>query len=217
MGRAPRAPQWPLHGAEAHGDRLPIRVSDLATGDLQYPYADLPILVAYCAPRRRNLLVRPRFDSRWGSRTFRRIFQGDAAIRDRLATYSLHVHHHLGLPRRDLFAGLPLHPLDGRFTGAVPLARAQGRSPHVQNEYVQRHPETVDLDHHWTVPAGARWHALPPVWRFRVRHHVQPRPGGCYCRLPGILRKWMFHEHARLWRRALQAAAPRHAPELLRR
>ena len=29
--------------------------------------------------------------------------------------------------------------------------------------------------------------------------------------------QWMFHEHARLWRRALQAAPPRHAPEFLQR
>ena len=50
--------------------------------------------------------------------------QDGAAVRDRLATYSLHVHHHLGRRRRNLFAGLPLHPLDGRFTRAVPLARA---------------------------------------------------------------------------------------------
>ena len=101
--------------------------------------------------------------------------------------------------------------------GLYPSRGLKRRSPHVQNESIERHPETVDLDHHWTIPAGARWHALPPVWRLRVRHHVQPRPGGCHCRLPGILRQWMFHEHARLWRRALQAAPARHAPEFLRR
>ena len=35
--------------------------------------------------------------------------------------------------------------------------------------------------------------------------------------LPSVLLQWMFHEHARLWRRALQAAPPRYAPEFLRR
>ena len=35
--------------------------------------------------------------------------------------------------------------------------------------------------------------------------------------LPSFLLQWMFHEHARLWRRAPQAAPPRYAPEFLRR
>src|SRR5208282_4233871 len=107
--------------------------------------------------------------------------------------------------------------LDCRFAGAVPLARAQGRSPHVQNKNNERCSETVDLDHHWAVPARARWHALPAVRCLGVRPPVQPRPGACYRRLPGVLVEWMFHEHARLWRRAPQAAPARHAPEFLQR
>ena len=43
---------------------------------------------------------------------------------------SLHVHHHLGRRGRDLCTGLSVHPLDRRFAGALPLARAQGRPPH---------------------------------------------------------------------------------------
>ena len=61
---APARLQRPLHGAEAHGDRVPVRVSDLAAGDPQRPYADLPILLAHCGPHRRDLLVRPRLSTR---------------------------------------------------------------------------------------------------------------------------------------------------------
>ena len=61
-------------------------------------------------------------------------FQGDATVRDHLASDALRVHHHLGRRRRDLFAELPVHPLDGRFAGAVPVARTEGRSPPLQNE-----------------------------------------------------------------------------------
>ena len=116
---------------------------------------------------------------------FRSLFQGDATFRDRLAPEPLRVHHHLGHRHSDLLAGLPLHPLHGRFAGTVSLAGTQGRSPHVQNEEDERHPETVDLDHHGAVPASARRRALPAVGRLGVRRHVQPRPGACHCRLPG--------------------------------
>ena len=101
--------------------------------------------------------------------------------------------------------------------GLYPSRGLRGALLMYRMKTIERHPETVDLDHHWAVPEGARWHALPAVWRLRVRRHVQPRPGGCYRRLPGVLVQWMFHEHARLWRRALQAAPARHAPEFLRR
>ena len=67
VGRSSRAPQRPLHGAEAHRDRLPVRVSDLATGDLQLPYADLPILLAHRGPHRRHLLALPRLSTRRSS------------------------------------------------------------------------------------------------------------------------------------------------------
>ena len=60
VGRSSRAPQRPLHGAEAHGERLPVRLSDLATGDPQRPDADLRVLLAQRGPRRRDLVVRPR-------------------------------------------------------------------------------------------------------------------------------------------------------------
>ena len=50
--------------AEAHGDRLPVRLSDLATGDPQRPYADIPILLAHCGSHRRDLLARPRLSAR---------------------------------------------------------------------------------------------------------------------------------------------------------
>ena len=64
----------------------------------------------------------------------------------------------------DLDAGLPLHPLHGWRTGAVPVTRAPGRAPHVQDEPDERHPATVDLDHHRAVPASARRCALPAGW-----------------------------------------------------
>ncbi len=108
-------------------------ISGLVVGDPQHSDAGLPVLLAQRGSHRRDSVVRPRLDSGWRRRAFRRIFQGDAAARDRLAPHRLLVHHHLGHRRRDLFAGLPLHPLHGCFAGAVPLARAQGRSPHVQN------------------------------------------------------------------------------------
>jgi len=37
----------------------PVRVSDLATGDPQPPYADIPVLLAHCGPHRRDLPARP--------------------------------------------------------------------------------------------------------------------------------------------------------------
>ncbi len=40
--------------------------------------------------------------------------------------------------------------------GLYPSRGLQGRSPHVPNAYNEPHPETVDLDHHRAVPAGAR-------------------------------------------------------------
>ena len=60
LGRSSRAPQWPLHAAETHSDRLPVRLSDLATGDPQRPYADIPILLAHRGSHRRDLLDRAR-------------------------------------------------------------------------------------------------------------------------------------------------------------
>ena len=45
---------------EAHVERLPVRVSDLVTGDPQPPYADIPVLLAHSGPHRRDLLARPR-------------------------------------------------------------------------------------------------------------------------------------------------------------
>ena len=54
-----RAPQWPLHAAEAHGDRLPVRLSDLATGDPQRPYADIPILLVGHVPPRSLISTTP--------------------------------------------------------------------------------------------------------------------------------------------------------------
>ena len=126
VGRSSRAPQRPLHGAQAHGEHLPVRASDLATGDPQHPDAGLHILLAQCGPHRRDPVVRPRPHTRRRSRAFRRVFQGDAAVRDRLAPDPLRVHHHLGHHRRDLFAGLPLHPLHGRFAGAVPRRAGSG-------------------------------------------------------------------------------------------
>ena len=152
-----------------------------------------------------------------GGELSERIFQGDAAVRDRLVPGSLLVHRHLAHRRRDLrcwaassYAGRPFR------RACIPRA-GSGRSPPVQNEADERHPETVDLEHHRAVPEGSRRRALPAVWRLRVRRHVQHRPGGCYRRLPGFLLQRMFHQHARLWRRALQAAPPRYAPEFLRR
>ena len=69
----------------------------------------------------------------------------------------------------------------------------------------------VDLDHHRAVPARTRWCALPAPGCLGMRLHVQPRPGACQCRLPGVLVQWLFHEHARLWRRAHKASPARHA------
>ena len=101
--------------------------------------------------------------------------------------------------------------------GLYPSRGLKGCSSHVQNEENERHPETVDLDHHGAVPAGACRRALPAVGCLGVRRHVQPRPGACHCRLPDVLVEWMLYEHARLWCRALQAAPARHAPEFFQR
>ncbi len=161
---APRAPQRPLHGAEAHGEHLPVHLSDLVTGDPQHPGAGIHILLAQCSPRSRDLVVCARLHTRWRSGAFRSLFQGDATFRDRLAPGPLRVHHHLGHRHSDLLAGLPLHSLHGRFAGTVSLAGVEGRSPHVQNEEDERHPEIVDLDHHGAVPASARRRALPAGW-----------------------------------------------------
>ena len=125
------------------------------------------------------------------------------------------VRHHLGQPRRDLNAGLPLHPLHGWRTGAVPVTRAPGRAPHVQDESDERHPATVDLDHHRAVPASARRCALPARWGLGMRPHGQSRPGARQRRLSSVLVPSGLHEHARLRRRALEAAAARVAQGFL--
>jgi hypothetical protein len=39
-----------LHGAKAHGEHLPVRPSDLVTGDPEHPDADIHILLAQCSP-----------------------------------------------------------------------------------------------------------------------------------------------------------------------
>ena len=66
--------------------------------------------------------------------------------------------------RRDLCAGLPVHPLHCRRSRALSLARTQRRAPDAPNEQDERHPEAVDLDDHGPVPAGARWHATTGEW-----------------------------------------------------
>ena len=49
-------------------------------------------------PDRRHPVARPRPHTGRRSRAFRRVFQGGAAVRDRLAADPLRVHHHLGSP-----------------------------------------------------------------------------------------------------------------------
>jgi hypothetical protein len=64
---------------------------------------------------------------------------------------------------RGLSAELPLHPLDGGFAGVVSVARAPGRSPPLPIEQNERHPGTVDLDHHRAVPAALAGMRFPRV------------------------------------------------------
>ena len=54
------APHRPLHGAQAHRERLSLHPSDLAAGNPEHPHAGLRILFAQCDPHRRDLVVRRR-------------------------------------------------------------------------------------------------------------------------------------------------------------
>ena len=78
-------------------------------------------------------------------------------------------------------------------------------------------PETVDLDHHRTIPAGACGHALSAPGRVRMRRHVQSGPRACHGGLAGVLVQWLLHEHARLRRGVPQVAPARHAAKFLQR
>ncbi len=118
VGGSSRAPQRPLRRAQAHGAQLPVRAPDLVAGDLQHPDAGLHILLAQRGPHFCDLVAYQRPITRRRRRAFRRVLQGDAALRDRLAPGPLRVRHHLGHRRRDLFAGLSLHPLHGRVARA---------------------------------------------------------------------------------------------------
>ena len=68
----------------------------------QRPDADLHLLLAQSASRRRHPVARAQPHTGRRSRACRRVFQGGAAIRDRLAPDALRVHHHLGRRRRRL-------------------------------------------------------------------------------------------------------------------
>ena len=134
VGRGSRAPQRSLHEAQAPGDDLPIRGSDLAAGEPQHPHANHHVFLSQRRPCRGDLVVRPRFHARGRHRVSRLIFQDGAAVRGRLESDDRRIHHDLGHDRRYLLAGLPLHSLHGHFAGTVPIARPQGSSPDVQND-----------------------------------------------------------------------------------
>ena len=163
--------------------------------------------------RRRDPVVCPRFHADRRRRRVQQLLQRDAAVRNHRVPNALHLHYRLAHHRRYLVAGLPLHSLHGRVARAAQCARTQWRAPHVPNAQAQQHPAAVDLDYHRAILAGARRHALHAVGRVRVRRDVQPRPRGRHRRRAGVLVKWLFHEHARLRRRAPHVAPSRHAAE----
>ena len=193
--------------AEAHGERLPDTRLRLAAGDLNVLmqiFLFFAVIVVPAPPRSCGL---PAISSRWPIADLPgELLQGDAAVRDRLAPGPLHVCHSLGHHCRDLLAGLPLHSLDGRFAGAAPSRGLNG----ALLMYRMNRSNAIQGLWTWTI-TGQYLRALAGM-RF-------PRLGASECdvmfnlvpeaasrRRPGFLVQWMFHEHARLWRRAPRAA-----------
>jgi len=214
-GKAPAPSSGRCTRAEAHGDRLSVRVSDLANWRPSPP-ADIPVLLAHCGPHRPRSSGSP---APWyppEKLNFPSNISGDAAVRG--------VVWHLLLLVIVSWVTVVVTSLLGclfiRWTAVsrvcYPSRGLSGALLMYRMKRLKRHPETVDLGASPGSTWGSRLHATSAAWRLRVRRHVQPRPEVAAADSQIFLLQWMFHEHARLWRRAFKLRA-RYAPDFFRR